>query len=513
VLATCTDGNTLAQTACGGADLCVETASAPVRTAACKPAECRPDPDGCDFVCGNRLNPAADQTTWMSYCQSTAAGYRWNIVGCGTGQSCDPTGGRCNGNKDKMAACRSACTPGDQRCTADGTAYQTCDATGQWTAATTACTPSPTARQLVCMPKPLSPGKVVCGDRLCAQGYSGVCDATGMIRLCDATGRVAQAATACSSGTCRSVGQPIAGLDPGACQTDCVAGEARCTAPGANSFQTCVGGVWSATTTTCAGATSCVGYNDPAGLRKTVCGDCAPGTHQCQGDQIQTCSATGQYGAAAGCAVGLCTSINNGKDAACVAQCIPGTKVCVGADKATPGIAYAKGTDSEGTCTANGLLPPAPTACGTGKACRVSSTGVAIGCVECVGTNIAGGNEYGFTDSRCTDATGAFPGNPAGSATQVCGAANTWPASATACPGGQQCGQTQPGLSCQGSCPDPFDYGGKCTASGLASQFPGVAVTCATLGQSTVSCGTTPDCCSGECKPTGGSMPAPAYCK
>jgi hypothetical protein len=513
VLATCADGNTLAQTACGGADLCVPTGSAPVRTAACKPAQCRPDANGCDFVCGDRVNAAADQTKSMSYCQATPAGYKWSVVACTSPQSCDPTGGRCNGNQDSMAACRSACTPGDQRCTADASGYQTCDASGQWSATTTACTATATAQQLVCQPKPQSPGQVVCGDLLCARGYDGVCDATGKIRLCDATGRVSAAATACGSGTCRSAGQPIAGLAPGKCQTDCVAGETECTAPGANSYRTCIGGVWSATTTTCGAATSCFAYADPVGLRKTVCGDCAPGTHQCQGAAIQTCSATGTWSASATCAVGLCKPASNGLDAGCVAQCVPGASVCAGGAKAVPGIDYARATDSEGTCTANGLLPAAPTACAAGTACRNSATGVAIGCVTCVGTNVVGGNEFGFTDSRCTDATGAFPGNPPDSATQVCGAANTWPVTATGCPGGQQCSQTQPGFRCRGNCPDPFDYGGTCTASGLASANPGFAVTCATLGQTTVSCGTTPDCCSGECRPTGGTVPAPAYCQ
>jgi predicted nucleotidyltransferase len=99
---------------------------------------------------------------------------------------------------------------------------------------TTACTATATAQQLVCQPKPLSPGQVVCGDLRCARGYDGVCER-------------------------RSVGQPVAWLNPGACQTDCVAGETECTAPGANSYRTCTAGVWSATTTTCGDATSCFG--------------------------------------------------------------------------------------------------------------------------------------------------------------------------------------------------------------------------------------------------------------
>ena len=192
----------------------------------------------------------------------------------------------------------------------------------------------------------------------------------------------------------------------------------------------------------------------------------------------------------------------------------PGTTVCAGGSKAVPGVAYANGTDSQGTCTANGLLPSAPTPCAGNAACRVSSTGAAVGCVECVGPNVVGGNEYGFTDSRCTDTTGAYPGNPPDAATQTCSNTNTWPAAATTiCAGGTSCGQTKPGLSCRGACPDPFDYGGDCTASGLASAFPGTTISCSTFGQSTVPCGTTPDCCSGECLPTGGTVPAPAYCR
>jgi hypothetical protein len=508
VLATCADGKTLTQTACGGTDLCVATSSTPVRTAACKPTECRPAPGGCDFTCGDRLNPTADQTKAMSFCQATPDGYKWSVVACANNQSCNPTGGVCGNGQDKMAACQSACTPGDQRCAANGAGYQTCDATGAWSSTITSCTPNASSQLQVCMPKPGSPGSVVCGDRLCAQGYAGTCDATGQLAAC-VNGKVSATAAACATGICRDVGNPIDGMQPGACVTDCKAGETKCTAPNATSYQSCSGGVWSGTTTTCASG-ACYGYTDATGLRLTVCGVCAPGTHRCLADQIETCDATGQWGAATACAIGLCRQINNGSDAACVQQCVPGSTVCMGADKAVPGLPYASGTAAQGTCTANGLLPASPTACTGTQACRVSSTGVAVGCVECVGTNVKGGNELGFVDSRCTDTNGNVPGN---AATEVCTATNTWPGAATACGNATTCSISAPGYSCQGACQDPYDYGGKCTASGLATAFPGSNVSCSSIGQTAVQCGTTPDCCSGHCQPTGNPVPVPAYCK
>lgn len=114
--------------------------------------------------------------------------------------------------------------------------------------------------------------------------------------------------------------------------------------------------------------------------------------------------------------------------------------------------------------------------------------------------------------SRCTNADGSLPVTGNG-ATEVCQAANTWPATGTAYGNGTSCSITSPGFRCQGSCPDPFDYGGGCTASGLATNFPGLNVTCSTIGMTAIQCGNSPDCCSGRCQPTGGTVPAPAYCK
>jgi hypothetical protein len=471
VLGVCADGQTYAPTACQNADLCVATGTKPWPTAACKAAACKPSTSGCDWSCGNKNDAAADQTKFRSRCVETPTGYKYEAEGCVASATCNPTGGSCGG-EGSQAACTSQCTPGSSRCSADGTGTQTCGADGKWAAATTACNPT-NATSYVCMTKPDDDTKVVCGDPLCAQGYKGTCDG-GSLKACGADGRIAAAATACSSGTCVAAGAPVAGTTPGACQAECSAGEERCVGS-SNAFQTCTNGRWSAATT-CpnfgdGGIQGCFGATDALGKSAKFCGgQCAPGTRRCLNADggvgnggIQVCNATATWDAPTACSVGVCQAAD-GIGATCVAECIPNTIACAGSAKSVAGTGYT-GKSAYGTCTAQGLLPTTTTDCTGAATCRTNLQGKAIvvggnACLECVGSGVAGGNERGFTDTRCSTTAGDASGTDG---TQSCGASNTWAGAVKSCAPGK-CGTTS---DVGGAC---FTTGGYATANFLGNK-------------------------------------------
>jgi hypothetical protein len=121
---------------------------------------------------------------------------------------------------------------------------------------------------------------------------------------------------------------------------------------------------------------------------------------------------------------------------------VPNSKVCVGGGKAT-GVNSLSGTIAEGTCTANGMLPPTPgcaadagaAGCCQGAAtCRRNGGGAVLGCVECVGPN-SGNNERNlYADTQCRE----DDGGPGANAVRTCTANNTW-GTPTACPTGLTC--------------------------------------------------------------------------
>jgi hypothetical protein len=136
----------------------------------------------------------------------------------------------------------------------------------------------------------------------------------------------------------------------------------------------------------------------------------------CDGDQTITCDDTGQWGAAADCAYGVCT-LDNGTSV-CEAQCLPGDHDCT-----------SDGATAESVCTDQGVWD-VPTACPGGTTCRTDAHGVDLGCVQCVGSSSGGNTQYHAADAQCTDAT----------TLQNCGANNQWAAEA-ACPGTDVCNQ------------------------------------------------------------------------
>jgi hypothetical protein len=522
---TCADGQTYTTAACATGELCVATGA---NSAACKPAACAPDANGCDTVCGNKNDTNADQTKFVSVCRPSPTGYRWVAVGCPAPTTCDSLGAACGNGR--QATCASDCIPGDVRCSPDGLGQQTCDANGKWPTTSTPCNAN-TQTSYRCFTSPVS-GSVVCGDQVCAAN-AGACEANGNFRACGANGRLGTGA-ACATGRCEASGAPVAGQNPGRCVAECEAGDERCYGvPPTTAYQTCANGLW-ASPQTCAnaadgGATRCIGYTTATGRPARVCGECAPGTHRCgigadggvDTSQLQTCQANGTWGANAACAVGLCATFTNGAgnaDAECRAQCVPGQKVCVGAGRPVPGVSGLSPapTEAEVTCTAGGAIPPAPDCaadagaagcCPTGQSCRRSSNGASHGCRECVGPGLTGGNELGDVDSRCY----AADGGASTTERTTCGANNTWAGGATAaCPPNTTCAtQSLSPPQC-----DPCLGAPECTERVVLQRL---GMTCAAAGGGpAISCGsrfggTVPDCCAFLCNAA--VVQGPAYCR
>jgi hypothetical protein len=518
---TCTDGFNQTQTLCmPDQTACVitsaTTTSLPgvtVSTAACQPLGCTPNA----AACGNKaMDPNNTDPSFVSNCLASPQGYKWQTTQCAVANSCSPGGGG--------AACAVNCIPGATRCVpgfGSPQGMQTCGSNGTW-GATVACLADPTGAEQAC--QTLGGGPAICGDPLCASN-TGACEADGFHPCVN--GKVSTTAVACTTGICvPSGGGPVGGLTPGSCKAQCSTGESKCA--GTLAFQTCVNGRWSGTATSCTTAgDTCQQWPDPANPTGTltICGTCVPGTHRCTNNagnpggntDIETCDSTGHWQAHAACAVGQCQIVSLISvsppvfDAACVAQCIPNSTYCADAS-------------NWATCTANGT-PGTATACTANTYCRRNPSGQAVGtgagaCVQCVGPNIAGGNEVGLVDSRCTDGSG----NPTGALSpdlEVCASDNTWTTAAaneTICNNvvaGSHCTPEVFGSSC-GPCPVPG--GGSvpvCTNTNLAGL--GTPTSCAaafgTWPVATSGGGSpTTDCCINAISGLS-SNPTPALCQ
>ncbi len=519
---TCADGKTYTATACTGGQLCVATGDTPVPTAACKPADCSPLPAGCGAVCGNKVNAAADQTLAYSVCVETPAGYKWTAVTCTTPTTCAPGSSSCSGG-GSQASCMSECVPGTSRCSADKLGTQTCGTDGKWAAAIAACNPAAGATSYVCMTEPDNTSKVVCGDPVCAAGATGSCSGTGL-RLCGNDGRLAAAATPCALGVCVAAGPILGGVQGGSCQTECTAGDESCL--GGSLFHTCAAtGRWGAATACPAsdGGLACVGYLSSLGRPAKLCAaECAPGTTRCltsdggtANDEIQSCSPTGVWGPATACTVGVCTTGSvSGAGAACVAQCVPNQPACTGGTVAISGTDRF-GTTGFTTCSAKGSLSAVVTACTAPTACRRGLNGIAVSvagnaCVECVGSAVAGGNEQGQVDIRCSNSTGDAGGS---ADTQLCGANNTWSGATTDCGAlGKTCSTTGGVCSTndKGVPMNQTHYAGV-TGNDFQSGPESCQSTTKDRGNMgpPIQCGATPDCCTNACAPA----LAPAACR
>jgi hypothetical protein len=512
-LLTCADGNTFTPMACPANQLCVALQTTPFGIAQCLGGACLPDANGCDTVCGNKLDTTAVQTNFISQCVVAAdgSGWKWQVTACSAPATCDPiAGSACPGFSGTNAACATQCTPGAIRCSADFLGTQICDpATGQW-GAVTACDAT---KGQVCQ-FPSGATDAVCGDSLCAAGAKGTCVA-GQFAPC--TNGVIGTPAACASGICvtdTSVVDSLGAQVPGAgvCQVECQMGDQRCAGLGA--IQACAtGGVWASTTTACTPngtAQTCFDFKTTSGRPNAVCGVCAPGTHQCVDaggvagagplPNIETCDATGAWGASTACTVGACDTTTG--DGACIADCVPSvTLLCSGVVAAVPGTPY-HGSTRQSTCNAQGRFN-ASTACAAGSICRKDAAGNSLGCVVCVG----GQNEAGLSDTRCSNTAGTAIGT---AAVQSC-TAGAWAAPPTTCAAPTTCHQavnTAPPTPACGACAN-FPFISPCTDSTLA----GFGASCAGVGEGApMSCGTTPDCCGNDCALDPATIPQPAAC-
>jgi hypothetical protein len=538
----CADGFTTKISDCPANTACVIDAAG---NPACKPYDCLPDPVGCSSFCGSKVDMMKDPAQYVSVCQVTPDGYRWQVQQCITGQTCDPGGATCGiGSTLKQGACRSDCVPGDQRCALGNSGYQTCDATGKWATTVTLCNPDQKQSPgLVCIQDNTDYRHVLCGDSVCAAA-GGACTPDEKFRACDngklvdvgkavacATG-VCQTAVArtcstnsdclpgfnCANGNCQAAGA----LAPGSCLSECQDGESRCVpvgptgdpplipplwlagpfarplrstrSPASGSaaasafrrgggvvalpeaglygYQKCVGGAWSAyvpcgTPDGAAPAVVCFDYTQANGLNGAVCGgECGPGTHRCGAGSpstdgglvagtLQTCDNTGHWGPATLCSIGQCRTVTSSagggySDQACVADCVPGAKVCIGAAKPLPH--RIDGTIAEGTCASNGMRPVAPdcnvnpgACCGPDLSCRGTYSNGVLGCVQCVGS---APNEQGYIDARCTNSAGTFDGSVT-AALETCQSTNTFGAPTVCASGTCQDNGTGTSPSCE----------------------------------------------------------------
>ena len=449
-VAVCADGQTFTSAACPSGQLCASDGNG---GGSCLPNTCTPDTvNGCNAACGNKVaDPASTDPGFVSFCEETPQGWRWQATNCLAPAACDPQGFDCDTGPGAQAGCDTQCTPGSTVCSPSGTGVQTCDPTTGKLAAPVACN---AALGQVCIQLNIT-GAAMCGDPIC--GFApGACTDTGF-RACDGNGKLSPSSAPCTTGRCIPSGQTANGLQAGQCGVDCQTSDAQCVPdlanPGSNlpAFQSCVNGVWGPPTQ-CAVASGCFNFftDPPASRPRAVCGDCAPGTHQCtdgagtvqpegSSDFVQACDATGHFsGTPTHCVATHCDFSDPLFDDACVANCVPG-KVTCGTTPATSPAPLNFGTRDFSTCTVDGNFGT-PSNCATGRSCRSNSAGVSLGCLVCVPAD----NETGQTDTRCS----TFPGGtaPGTTAVQTCNATGTAWLAPVSC-GGLTCADPSPAPS------------------------------------------------------------------
>jgi hypothetical protein len=242
-------------------------------------------------------------------------------------------------------------------------------------------------------------------------------------------------------------------------------------------FRTCEGGEFGSELQRCDNDETCFASTTIDGLRIHSCGgECGTGWTRCGPDGVETCGSDGSWGDGVACTAGHCENVGSNQ-AKCVLDCIPGSLGCDGSYVTTSDGMH-QGQTQAVTCKPDGTWPslfdPADAAyindCDVpgGETCRISSRGEGLGCVECIGPNVLGGNDQGVSETRCDPAALAK--------LQLCGADNTW-APSTDCGAGTTC--TGPVQDC-----------GYCTSE-LGSYLP---CTDTNLNNSAETCGTTYSC-------------------
>jgi hypothetical protein len=513
----CVDGTGYKDIQCGSNEVCQQDKD----DARCVPLQCVPGTS----ACGDPRDPSLDAKKHFSACVTGAGSGipEWVHGECSGLTTCNPA----------LAAtsnpCAQTCTKGAQRCATDPLAsindgIQTCDDEGKW-GSIKSCNVGNESRLQCVLPPNLDPKKLpapICATPVCAWattnpsvGATGACDGD-KLRKCQPDGTLGEAA-ACDKGICRTLRSTTTadGRMPGACDVtpECQEGETLCASSnGAVTprYRTCQNGFWSTELKTCADDGACYNSRNDKGLRHTLCGvACSPTSRRCNSSaQLEECAADGSWNAAQKCAAGSCRVIGN-NEAACVLDCVPGAKVCTGSSLSAPD-GYHLGTTQEVVCGADGLRGT-PKACDTGKTCRVTDSGVSLGCVACVGTSAPGGNDEGTADSRC-DPQDAKK-------VQECGADNSWQAGRS-CSGSKTCKSPSSGTcaSCSGS-----HSSFVCTQTNIVNEpiCGGCSITVSAGSTSLAVCsesaiaatsGATSGTCSGQGRGTAGSWGGVADC-
>lgn len=407
----------------------------------CVPRNCDPG----TVRCGDPRDPKVDDTKFYAKCApgtETPSGVpEWVVTECDGLLTCDPTFAA-TGNP-----CRQDCTPGAETCKDDplspiSDGWTVCKDDGTWGPVTRCDEGAGKFLQCVLKPNPDAselPAHL-CAEPVCAwvienaDPEDGSC-IQGQLQSCNTKGELRDPAD-CAVGICvpTSLVAQADGRLPGACdeELECIDGEEQCVYDGllpTPLFRKCVDGVWEAKLRTCANDDLCLDYIDDEGLWQKLCGaDCAPHTRRCNiSDQLETCGDAGTWGSAVDCDTGICQT-TGGSDAACVLECLPGGVECSGTPLlASDGVNM--GTTMEAVCDKNGQLGT-ETMCPAGEACRESRFGESIGCVECLGPTVLGGNDFGYADTRC---------DPADTdKVQECADTNDWKSS-RACGAGKAC--------------------------------------------------------------------------
>jgi hypothetical protein len=404
----------------------------------------------------------------LSRCETLADGkLGWVSYACDKPATCTVT-------EAGSVECHAECAPGDSRCASDGDAIETCSDDGQWVKKS--CNVGGGGSVRVCLVVPTT-HKAVCGDPDCValqrnvQDYKtlGRCSGT-QIRKCGEDGRLGKAED-CDEGSCL----------PGTNGFDTCKDPTRCTkedgfrecASGKDAYRTCLSNHWEFTL--CPLGATCA----DDGKGRAACGDaCDPGDIRCEGPKYQTCSDDGKWGTSRICDVGEC----NPATKRCETACQPGQIRCAG-DVVRASDTTSLGGAAMQTCTQDGSWGAAVACPASGvrpQHCRRSGEGVHLGCVECVGPGVLGGNEEGAIDSRCS---------ADGHSYQTCQSDNTWPKAQTACQTGERCIKQRDGA-----------VKGTCSDDGCKNDTSQLCVGYENLSQAI----TIDDCCAGECDEVAG---------
>lgn len=500
----CIAGASYKDTPCGAGQVCQQLPD----SASCVPAGCAQGVT----ACGDPRDDAVDRERFYTTCvTSLLTGIPQWVRGECDGASTCQTELLESGNP-----CSHTCKVGTQRCASDpvtgaNEGIDECQADASWLPIERCNTGA--GPLLECAIgnglDTTSLPRAVCAEPVCAwifenasEGATGSC-VGDQLQRCTPEGKLADAAK-CSSGSCRTVRntETADGRMPGACVTDreCRDGETQCASSGDTAtprYRSCVDGRWSTELSTCDGDAPCQQRRDDQGLQQVLCGaDCSPGARRCNDrGAVESCDATGHFTTGVACSVGECREFAP-RDAACVLECMPNSVSCAG----SPLIAadgYHSGRSQQIRCDGNGRAGAAEN-CPSGALCRVSDSGVTLGCVACIGPSAPGGNAEASSDSRCD------PNDP--SKLQECTDANAW-ADARACSGTKRCVAPEQGVC--GTCVGGGSAMMTCSEALLSSDTPGT--TCESLGYGAPGAwaGLT-DCCATYQEGTATSF---AYCQ